>query len=151
MEVTVSNASLTEVAADWLVVPVAEEGDFAPQVQQLDDALSGMLTRLRESGDITGKPGSITSLPGVTGIAASRVLLVGVGPRPQVMAARLRRSIMTAARRISDRNGLNIACSLVEPDTTTLDQSQVAPHDDRVDGRLHRSGPLQEGTDATSF
>ncbi|PJA25126.1 MAG: leucyl aminopeptidase [Alphaproteobacteria bacterium CG_4_10_14_0_2_um_filter_63_37] len=64
---------------DVLVVCVAEEGDLEPHAQALDGALGGVIGRVRESGDFTGKSGEVLMLCAVRGIGADRVALLGRG------------------------------------------------------------------------
>ncbi|HET7930870.1 MAG TPA: M17 family peptidase N-terminal domain-containing protein, partial [Rhodanobacteraceae bacterium] len=75
--------SLSSAAADTADTPCVVAGVFdgAPAVAAaaLDHASGGALTRLRESGDFSGKPGATLILHGVTGVKSPRVLLVGLG------------------------------------------------------------------------
>ncbi|MFV0444244.1 MAG: leucyl aminopeptidase [Planctomycetaceae bacterium] len=100
---------LAEVEADWLICPVPEDAAGASASPLLDDALGGALTRLRERGDLTGKLGEVTRLLDPRGIAARRVLMVGVGSLELLTAARLHRALMTAVRDVCTRSGRTIA------------------------------------------
>jgi leucyl aminopeptidase len=75
--------SLSSAAADTADTPCVVVGVFdgAPAVAAaaLDHASGGALTRLRESGDFSGKPGATLILHGVAGVKSPRVLLVGLG------------------------------------------------------------------------
>lgn len=99
----------SQVEADWLICPVAEEPSGLDGLQSLDSALVGALTRLRERGDLTGKLGELTRLLDPRGIAAHRVLLVGVGAGEALTIARLHRALMTAVRDVCTRGSRNTA------------------------------------------
>src|SRR5439155_11556677 len=64
----------------------------------LDARLGGLFTRLRRSGDLTGKAGELVPLLGVTGLAARRVLAVGLGKRTDLDRANLHDAASAAAR-----------------------------------------------------
>ena len=114
MEIRQLTVPLVEVAADWLVVPVVEPVEISGQVAALDAALSGALSRLMELGDLTGKFASTVALRGVTGVAASRLLLLGLGKPDELTVGRLDRALMTAARMISDKE--NVRAAFAVPD-----------------------------------
>src|SRR4051812_8524149 len=56
MTFTVQFAPLAEVAADWLILLFPEDEAPFGAVAELDARLGGALTRLKEAGDLTGKP-----------------------------------------------------------------------------------------------
>ncbi|WHZ19693.1 MAG: Cytosol aminopeptidase PepA [Rhodanobacteraceae bacterium] len=67
-------------AADTPCVVVGVyDGALSPAAAAIDAASGGTLTRLRESGDFTGKAGKTLMLHGLAGVKAPRVLLVGLG------------------------------------------------------------------------
>ncbi|MBC7500517.1 MAG: leucyl aminopeptidase [Herminiimonas sp.] len=73
------DAKTTIVAAKTgcLVVGVFENKKLTAAAQALDQ--TGEIATAIKSGDITGKPGTTLLIRGVTGVAAERVLLVGLG------------------------------------------------------------------------
>ncbi len=77
MKVTLSTDAPAAVHTDLLAIGV-RSGAKDPHVKALDDASSGALRALIQLEDFSGKPGQTlkTALPG---IAATQVLLVGVG------------------------------------------------------------------------
>lgn len=112
MDVHLEITPWTSVAADWLVVGIAEAADLTGQLGALNEALGGQLGRLRESNDFTGKAAETVSLPAVTGIAAKRVLLVGLGAAEKMTEAVLTKAMTTAARNISAKKTESIAVTL---------------------------------------
>ncbi len=67
------------VKADAVVVGVHAEGELTATAKALDAAAGGALKAAVKSGDMTGKRGSQLLLRGLKGVAAPRVLLVGLG------------------------------------------------------------------------
>ncbi|ASU39524.1 leucyl aminopeptidase [Herbaspirillum sp. meg3] len=72
-----AKTSVTAAKTGTLVIGVFENRKLTPAAQALDKM--GAITNALKSGDITGKPGSTLLLRGLTGVAAERVLLVGLG------------------------------------------------------------------------
>ena len=56
MRLIAQSLPLHEVEADWLIVGAWEKEAFSGKVADLDTKLGGLLSRLRERGDIAGKP-----------------------------------------------------------------------------------------------
>ncbi len=112
MESRVTTGSLAEVAGDWLIVGVSEGGEFTPSVAALDQSLGGQLTRLREAGDLTGKRGDTLVVPDAPAIAATRLLLVGLGDPATLDLRGLRQAFSTAALQVSKQPNLSVACAI---------------------------------------
>ncbi|MBI3230746.1 MAG: leucyl aminopeptidase [Burkholderiales bacterium] len=72
-----AKTSLASVKAGCIVVAVYENKKLSSQAQSLD--LKGAITAAIKSGDISGKAGRTLMLRKLEGVAAERVLLVGVG------------------------------------------------------------------------
>lgn len=100
------------VIADWLIVGIPENGGFPPAVADLNDALDGQLTRLREAEDLTGKLAETVTLPDVPQIPAHRVLLLGLGKPDELDRAALTKAVMTAARQVSAKKTEKVALAL---------------------------------------
>lgn len=113
----------TDVAtteADWLIVPVYEDESLAEMTAALDAKLSGTLTRLREAGDITGKSNETTPVLTPTGIAARRVLVVGLGKRTGCDRGSLNDAGAAASRAITGKNVGQIAAMASDLDSEAV-------------------------------
>lgn len=109
MPITVLSTPITQVAADWIIVGQFE--DEAP-LGALDQALGGALVRLKEQGDLTGKFAECLAVPVVTGIAARRLLLIGLGKKAALTHPRWLRACQTAVRSITTKAGKSAAVLL---------------------------------------
>ena len=98
-----------EITGDWLVLGVQESGELAGPLADLDRALDGALARLREAGDLTGKHAELLAVPDARGLAARRLLLVGLGKVDELTPARLDRALTTAARHVSEKKDRSVA------------------------------------------
>jgi len=65
--------------ADAVVVGVHADGELTPSARAIDAASAGAVKAAVKSGDMTGKRGTQLLLRGLPGVAAPRVLLVGLG------------------------------------------------------------------------
>ncbi|HEX5638345.1 MAG TPA: leucyl aminopeptidase [Burkholderiaceae bacterium] len=67
------------VKTDAIVVGVHADGELTPTAKALDAASGGAIKAAVKSGDMTGKRGTSLLLRALAGVAAPRVLLVGLG------------------------------------------------------------------------
>jgi len=83
MEFSTRTAAADSVKADCVAVGVFAEGELSTQARAVDAASKGALRAAVKSGDVSGKRGSVTMLRALPGVAAARVLLVGLGNRKE--------------------------------------------------------------------
>ncbi len=79
MEFSIKQSGPEKQRSDCVVVGVYDGGKLSPSAQILDKAAKHALSDLIARGDISGKAASTLLLHKLTGIAAERVLLVGLG------------------------------------------------------------------------
>jgi leucyl aminopeptidase len=84
--------------APCVVAGVFEDGTLSAAAARIDEKSGGAIRRLLESGDVTGKLGGTHALFALAGIAAPRVLVVGLGEPKKFDGARLARACSEAAR-----------------------------------------------------
>lgn len=104
MELKLDATPWTTAEGDWLIVGVTEGLDQDRHWGLLDSALQGQLTRLREARDLTGKSGETLVIHDVPGLAAQRLLVVGLGPAEKVNGRGVTKSLMTALRMVTTRD-----------------------------------------------
>jgi len=106
-----SHSNLAQLSADWLVAGVFQD---SPVEAELDGMLGGLLTRLRESGDLTGKHLELVPLLNVSGIAAMRLLLVGLGNRANGSRATWHDAFAAALRSITGKKTSRVGLAIPE-------------------------------------
>ena len=72
-----AKTTIIGVKTGCIAVGVYENKKLSSQAQELDS--SGAISAVLKSGDLSGKPGSTLMLRNLAGVAAERVLLVGLG------------------------------------------------------------------------
>jgi len=98
-----TKSPLASLKSACLVVGVFEEKSLTPQATALEGKVrgGGFITRALKSGDMSGKAGSYMLLRDIDGIAAERVLLVGLGRLGEVSEKGYQAAAMTTARLLS--------------------------------------------------
>ncbi|MFN0055612.1 MAG: leucyl aminopeptidase [Planctomycetales bacterium] len=121
MNIVCSGAPWSSVSADWLIVPLPEQFALSGPVAALNESLGGLLGRLREGEDFTGKLAETVAIPAPSGIAARRLFLVGLGVSDKLTEAAWYRAAMTAVRSVSSKKSPRVAVAL------PLDQMPQVP------------------------
>jgi leucyl aminopeptidase len=98
MDFITRTAAPAAVKTACLVLALYEGRKLSTAAASADAASKGALSRLLKHGDIEGKPGQTLVLYGVPGIAAERVLFVGLGDAAQVNAKNLKIAALAATR-----------------------------------------------------
>ncbi|MEO8672547.1 MAG: leucyl aminopeptidase [Tahibacter sp.] len=109
IQFSLSQSAPQAASVPCVVVGVHDDKSMSPSAARIDEAAAGALRRLLESGDISGKIGSTHLLFGLPGMAAPRLLVVGLGEPKKFDAARFARANGDAAKVLK---GLPIASAL---------------------------------------
>ncbi|MGE4072578.1 MAG: leucyl aminopeptidase [Lysobacterales bacterium] len=110
-----------EVAASLIIVGVYEERMLTSAAAELDTASDGLLKRLMESGDITGRLGATALLHQLAGLSAPRVLVVGLGEQRKFDAARFLRATREAHKALKGLPVEAVASYLTEVEVPKKD------------------------------
>ncbi len=112
MEFSIKTLSPETAKAGCVVVGVLSGKELTPAARRLDQAARGALRKALD--DLTGKAGSTLLLRGLPGVAAQRVLLVGLGERKELSEAVFRDSVRGAAAALRDLGAKDAALFLVD-------------------------------------
>jgi leucyl aminopeptidase len=83
MEFITRLATAEAIKTDCVAVGVYDGGELTPSARRIDAASKGALRAAIKSGDVTGKAGSTVMLRALPGVAAARVVLVGLGKKDE--------------------------------------------------------------------
>ena len=110
MEINVQQGSIESSAADTIIVNLFE-GVTTPggATGAVDQALGGAISDLIAGGDLKGKAGEVAVLYPRGGIAARRVLVVGLGKADSFDMEGIRRASAAAVKRARDLNARQVA------------------------------------------
>ncbi|MBP3983116.1 leucyl aminopeptidase [Pseudoxanthomonas helianthi] len=98
LEFTLNHDAPTGAAFDCIVVGAFADKSLTPAGQAIDAASGGRLTALLERGDISGKTGKTALLPDLSGVAAPRVLVIGLGDAAKFAVPQYLKAVGDAAR-----------------------------------------------------
>jgi leucyl aminopeptidase len=79
MDFVAKTGSAAQLRTDCAVVGVYKGGRLSEAAREIDAAAGGLVAGLVKRGDFTGAPGKTLMVPTPAGIAAKRLLLVGLG------------------------------------------------------------------------
>jgi len=112
MDISTSSGSWNEVECNWLIIGLTESTDLAGPLGELDTALGGTVSRLIEAGDLKGKLAELVPLHDAPGVAADRVLFVGLGKPDELTRARFNKAMISAVRKVSSKDDVSTAICL---------------------------------------
>lgn len=125
MTITALNEAITKVTADAIVVGCYKEGKLSTTAAEVDTATGGAISRLIESGDVTGKRNETTMLLAPTGVAAMRVLVLGLGERDKVDRAVAFEAAATAAYQIAAKQRDRVVMAIADEWATDVIDAAV--------------------------
>src|SRR5579885_3663971 len=113
MDVRVSTRDVQQFDGDAVAVGVFSDDDgLQGPAAALDEAMAGVLSRLRASGEITGVADEVTILHTLGKIEPQRVAVVGFGKRARFSTDRIRRSAAIACRKLRRSGAQNVGLAL---------------------------------------
>jgi len=122
MEFGVWTKGLAVLAVDCLVLGVFEEAELSGEARSVDAACGGALKKLLDRGDFAGRAGDTLLVGDLPGIAASRVLLTGLGTKKTFQRKSWRRACQAALGVIARNTRIgSCAIALDRPEAKQLD------------------------------
>ena len=98
LEFSVNRDTAASLATDCVVVGAFADATFTPSAQAIDTAAGGALRALAARGDLDGKTGRTAMLHDLPGVAAPRVLVVGLGDPGKFGVPQYLKAVGDAAR-----------------------------------------------------
>jgi leucyl aminopeptidase len=98
MEFSIKTGAHEKLVADCVVVGVFEGKKLSIAAQKLDAASANAIANVLKNGDLDGKLGASLVLHNVHGIAASRVILVGLGKEDDFSEKHYRTAVRVAIK-----------------------------------------------------
>ncbi len=114
MKITATDVKVTEIEADAVVVGVDSQDGLTTEAQQVDAATGGLLTRLLQREEISGKAGKITTLLAPEGVRAGQVVVIGLGEREKFGRGEAFRAAAAAAKKLAEKQRARVGFYLGE-------------------------------------
>ncbi|HTW38931.1 MAG TPA: leucyl aminopeptidase [Steroidobacteraceae bacterium] len=121
MELEVWSKGLAQLPVDCLVAGVFDDPALTPEARALDAAAGGRLKALIERGDFSGRAGETLLVTDVSGIAAGRVLLVGLGAAKSFGRKAWRRAASAAVAALARTRMRSAGFGIERPPARQLD------------------------------
>ena len=102
LEFTLNQGAAASADVDCVVVGAYADKTLTPSAQAINGASGGRLSALLQRGDIGGKAGNTTLLHDLPGVAAPRVLVVGLGEAGKFGVPQYLKAVGDAARALRD-------------------------------------------------
>ena len=128
MDISSTSGPLTTIEADWLIVGYTatdSSGELDAPLSDLDEALGGAVSRLVAAGDLTGKLSESHLLADVPGLAAGRLLLVGLGAPGKLTSRKLEKALVSATRPASKSAEVSAAIALPQLNSETISDTEA--------------------------
>ncbi len=118
--------TITRADCDCLVIGLHADGELSGAAAEIDSACGGLLRRMIESSDLTGKECDLTPLWGLSGVQTGHVLVVGLGARNQLNRRTAFRTAAAASKQLASRSRETVAFYLAADWPADLVESAVA-------------------------
>src|ERR1700736_65284 len=146
MEFGVWTKGLATLAVECLVVGGFEEGELGGEARSVDTASAGRLRKLLERGDFAGRSGETLLIGELPGLAASRVLLTGLGTKKQFQRKSWRKAWTAAAAALTRTRIGSCAVAIDRPEARQLDDYYLGRAVAEITGAaLYRVNDLKTG------
>ncbi|MGH8260937.1 MAG: M17 family peptidase N-terminal domain-containing protein, partial [Steroidobacteraceae bacterium] len=120
MQFDLWSKGLAQQKVDCVVAGVYDEPALAPEARSVDSAANGRLAALVGRGDFSGRAGETQLVTDVRGIAAGRVLLVGLGPEKRYNRKAWRRAWASAIAALARTRVTSAAIGIERPPAREL-------------------------------
>lgn len=114
MEFSIKSSSPEKARCGCIAVGVFDSRKLTAPAQSLDKASAGHLSGILRRGDMDGKPGTTLLVHGTPGIAAERVLLVGLGKEGEFGDKAYRDAIAAAVKALKNTGSKDVLVTLSE-------------------------------------
>ena len=124
MKIQLSSVDIVNTRTDCLIVGVNEKAEQSATVRKIEKATNRLVEGILDSGDFNGRPGSVIVVPKPQGINAKRLLLVGIGIKPD--ADDFAAAASAAARELCKTRSISAVSALPEVSVAGLDNKSKA-------------------------
>jgi leucyl aminopeptidase len=107
--------------AGCAVLGIYEDGELGKATRQIDAQLHGLIKKLHGDGDFSAKLGEILLLPAPAGVAAARVLLIGLGTRAGFGRKQYRKALQATVQSLARTGASDAIVYLALEDVPGLD------------------------------
>ena len=126
MRIIPAKIPITEIDTDAVVVGVYDDGSLSPGAANIDGMAHGVLSKLIESKEITGKRYELLPLFALPDIQSPQVLVVGLGSRDEMSCGTAYRAAAAASRKLAGKERQRVAFFIDEGWTPQFSEAALA-------------------------
>jgi len=128
MEFSIKNGNPEKQRNDAVIVGIFESRKLTAAAEAIDLASGGAITRVLKTGDLDGKLGSTLVLHQLEGVAAPRVVLVGLGKANEFREREYRQAVRASIKVLAGKPASEVTTYLAELPVRKLDIAWRAAH-----------------------
>ncbi len=125
MPVTTTTESLTRITAEALVVGIHAESPLSGPAAEFDRASGGLLGRLIETKEVSGKKGEVATLLAPPGVKAGIIIVGGLGPKESLDRGVAYKAAAAAAKTLASKERGRVAFYLADNWASELAEAAV--------------------------
>ena len=114
MQFTTTQDSPVAAHTDCLIVGISEDSPFNDSLSAIDEASGGLLTRLKEAGELPRAVGKTLMLHAVPGLRAGRLLIAGLGKTDKFNDVQFYKAACSAGKALRQSQAKSAYCLLTE-------------------------------------
>ena len=122
MDYAIETAPLETVQCDCLIVGVYQDRQLSASASLINDSTQGLITKILNRGDISGKNGETVLINAVSDSAIERILLVGLGENKALSGKNYRKALLAAINSLKKTPIKSVVCSLAECEVLNADR-----------------------------
>src|SRR5262245_9831025 len=126
MAVTITTEKLTDITADAIVLGIHADSALSGPAEEFNRATGGLLARLIEAKEVTGKKLETATLLAPPGIKARLALVVGLGPKESYDRGVAFRAASAAAKTLAGKERSRVAFLLADNWSPEIVEAAVA-------------------------
>lgn len=128
MEFSIKNGNPEKQRNDAVIIGIFESRKLTAAAEAIDLASGGAITRVLKTGDLDGKLGSTLVLHQLEGVAAPRVVLVGLGKANEFREREYRQAVRASIKVLAGKPASEVITYLAELPVRKLDIAWRAAH-----------------------
>ena len=125
MQFTTRTDSISELSTDALIIGIAVDQPFEGALEQINHASEGLLEQLDQTGELPRKTGKTLVLHRPRGLAAARLIVVGLGKADKLDGVVFVKAAQAAGKSLRQSRAVNAHCLLSETPVRGRDRAWV--------------------------
>ena len=123
MQFTTTSEAASKIDTACLIIGAVDDGGMNGTLGSIDQATDGALARLDKSEELPRKAGKTLMLHGLGGIAAERILVVGLGKADKLDGVAFTKAVQAAGKALRQSRARTAHCLLTEATVRDRDEA----------------------------